>query len=55
MLTSLDLLFIQDVYAQYQLRDDSEPTQTKKIKDTKNPDWNFKKQHTMKSVKKEVF
>ena len=43
-----------EVYAQYKLRDEDAFHQTKVIKDTKNPDWNFKKQHDFKAAKKEV-
>ena len=44
----------QDVYAKYRVDEVSDWNQTKPIKDTKNPDWNFKKQHDFKGCTAEV-
>ena len=45
---------LQDVYAKYRLDEHSDWNQTKVVKDTKNPDWNFKQQHDFKPATAEV-
>lgn len=38
------------MYAKFKVYLDEEYTKTNKIKDTSNPDWNFKKVFTMKQL-----
>lgn len=48
------VIFLQDIYAKYSFYNDKSPNCTKPVKDTSNPDWKFKKQHTVDSANEKV-